>query len=180
MGHFGRSPITRVWLLLVFPGLHPQLPGTGRLDPGRSDHDQHPFFLLAPSWARLPMVFLAAAATVIASQAVITGASRRPAGRPARLPAAATRRCTPGGADRPGLRAVDQLVPHDLRAHARGHLRDLGGAGLRVRHGRDRHDHDHDPPLLLRRPPPVGKAALDRGGRAAASSPSISCSSPPT
>jgi len=51
-----------------------------------------PFFLLAPGWARLPMVFLAAAATVIASQAVITGAfSVAHPGRPDRLPAAAAR-----------------------------------------------------------------------------------------
>ena len=75
MGHFGRPPITRVWLALVFPACILSYLGQGALilgDPGAIRSS--PFFLLAPGWARLPMVFLAAAATVIASQAVITGA----------------------------------------------------------------------------------------------------------
>jgi KUP system potassium uptake protein len=74
MGHFGRAPITRVWLFLVFPACILSYMGQGALvldDPGSI---RSPFFLLVPGWARLPMVFLAAAATVIASQAVITGA----------------------------------------------------------------------------------------------------------
>ena len=74
MGHFGRPPITRVWLILVFPACILSYLGQGALildDPGTISS---PFFLLAPGWARLPMVFLAAVATVIASQAVITGA----------------------------------------------------------------------------------------------------------
>jgi KUP system potassium uptake protein len=74
MGHFGRPPITRVWLILVFPACILSYMGQGALvlsDPGSISS---PFFLLVPGWARLPMVFLAAAATVIASQAVITGA----------------------------------------------------------------------------------------------------------
>jgi KUP system potassium uptake protein len=75
MGHFGRAPITRVWLILVFPACILSYLGQGALilgDPSGSIAS--PFFLLVPSWGRLPMVFLAAAATVIASQAVITGA----------------------------------------------------------------------------------------------------------
>src|SRR5215469_744499 len=75
MGHFGRAPITRVWLLLVFPACILSYMGQGALvlrDPVHAVAS--PFFLLVPSWARLPMVFLAAAATVIASQAVISGA----------------------------------------------------------------------------------------------------------
>ena len=75
MGHFGRPPITRVWLILVFPACVLSYLGQGALilsDP--STASRSPFFLLAPGWAQLPMVFLAAAATVIASQAVITGA----------------------------------------------------------------------------------------------------------
>jgi KUP system potassium uptake protein len=74
MGHFGRSAITRVWLLPVFPACILSYLGQGALvleDPGSI---RSPFFLLVPGWARLPMVFLAAIATVIASQAVITGA----------------------------------------------------------------------------------------------------------
>ena len=74
MGHFGRPPITRVWLLLVFPACILSYLGQGALVLGDPSTIRSPFFLLAPGWARLPMVFLAAVATVIASQAVITGA----------------------------------------------------------------------------------------------------------
>ena len=74
MGHFGRGPITRVWLVLVFPACILSYLGQGALVLGDPSTIRSPFFLLAPGWARLPMVFLAAAATVIASQAVITGA----------------------------------------------------------------------------------------------------------
>jgi KUP system potassium uptake protein len=74
MGHFGRGPITRVWLVLVFPACILSYLGQGALILGDPSTIRSPFFLLAPGWARLPMVFLAAAATVIASQAVITGA----------------------------------------------------------------------------------------------------------
>ncbi len=75
MGHFGRSPITRVWLFLVFPACALNYMGQGALilgDP--KDAIGNPFFTLAPDWAQVPLVFLAAAATVIASQAVISGA----------------------------------------------------------------------------------------------------------
>jgi KUP system potassium uptake protein len=74
MGHFGRAPITRVWLALVFPACILSYLGQGALVLGDPSTVTNPFFLLVPGWARLPMVFLAAAATVIASQAVITGA----------------------------------------------------------------------------------------------------------
>ena len=75
MGHFGRAPITRVWLLFVFPACILSYLGQGALILSDPRHAiASPFFLLVPGWARLPMVFLAAAATVIASQAVISGA----------------------------------------------------------------------------------------------------------
>jgi KUP system potassium uptake protein len=74
MGHFGRSPITRVWLILVFPACVLSYLGQGALVLGDPASIRSPFFLLVPGWARLAMVFLATAATVIASQAVITGA----------------------------------------------------------------------------------------------------------
>jgi KUP system potassium uptake protein len=75
MGHFGRKPITRLWLLLVFPACILSYMGQGALILGNpSENIASPFFLLVPDWAQLPMVILAAAATVIASQAVITGA----------------------------------------------------------------------------------------------------------
>jgi KUP system potassium uptake protein len=75
MGHFGRPPIVRAWLFIVFPACILSYLGQGALlleQPAKSVGS--PFFMLAPDWARWPLVFLATAATVIASQAVITGA----------------------------------------------------------------------------------------------------------
>jgi len=74
MGHFGRGPIRRAWLLVVFPACILNYLGQGALILGHPASIKNPFFLLAPGWARLPMVFLATVATVIASQAVISGA----------------------------------------------------------------------------------------------------------
>jgi KUP system potassium uptake protein len=74
MGHFGRGPITRVWVALVLPACVLSYLGQGALVLADPSNVASPFFLLVPGWARLPMVFLAAAATVIASQAVISGA----------------------------------------------------------------------------------------------------------
>jgi KUP system potassium uptake protein len=74
LGHFGRPAITRAWLILVFPACILSYMGQGALILGDPDNVSSPFFLLVPDWGRLPMVLLATAATVIASQAVITGA----------------------------------------------------------------------------------------------------------
>ncbi|MFB7665301.1 potassium transporter Kup [Kitasatospora sp. NPDC056138] len=74
MGHFGRRPITRGWLFLVFPACVLSYLGQGALILGDPHNITSPFFLLAPGWGRLPLVVLATAATVIASQAVVTGA----------------------------------------------------------------------------------------------------------
>ena len=74
MGHFGRKPITFAWLLLVFPACMLSYFGQGALLLQNPNVHDAPFFLLTPEWGRLPMVLLATAATVIASQAVITGA----------------------------------------------------------------------------------------------------------
>jgi KUP system potassium uptake protein len=74
MGHFGRKPIQLTWLGLVFPCLILNYLGQGALvltDPAAADN---PFFRLAPDWFQIPLVLLATAATVIASQAVISGA----------------------------------------------------------------------------------------------------------
>ena len=73
MGHFGRPAIRRGWLLLVFPACILSYLGQGALVLERPENIASPFFLLVPDWGRLPMVLLATAATVIASQAVITG-----------------------------------------------------------------------------------------------------------
>ncbi|MCO5994245.1 potassium transporter Kup [Actinoallomurus rhizosphaericola] len=74
MGHFGRKPIRRAWFGVVFPALTLNYLGQGALILRDPKSVANPFFLLLPGWARLPMVILATAATVIASQAVITGA----------------------------------------------------------------------------------------------------------
>lgn len=74
MGHFGRRAIASGWLLLVLPGCVLSYFGQGALILADTGAVSAPFFLLTPGWARLPLVLLATAATVIASQAVITGA----------------------------------------------------------------------------------------------------------
>jgi KUP system potassium uptake protein len=74
MGHFGRPAIRRAWLALVLPALVLSYMGQGALIVDDPKNISSPFFLLAPHWGRWPLVLLAAVATVIASQAVITGA----------------------------------------------------------------------------------------------------------
>ncbi|GAA2751345.1 potassium transporter Kup [Kitasatospora cinereorecta] len=74
MGHFGRRSITRGWLFLVFPACVLSYLGQGALILADPANISGPFFLLVPGWGRWPMILLATAATVIASQAVITGA----------------------------------------------------------------------------------------------------------
>ncbi|MCL2452283.1 MAG: potassium transporter Kup [Alphaproteobacteria bacterium] len=74
MGHFGRAPIQSVWVLFVLPALSLNYLGQGALVLAYPESMANPFFLLAPHWALLPLVILATIATIIASQAVITGA----------------------------------------------------------------------------------------------------------
>ncbi|MGF6330162.1 KUP system potassium uptake protein [Pseudomonas sp. BS3782 TE3695] len=74
MGHFGRKPIARAWFILVLPGLVLNYFGQGALILGNPEAVRNPFYLLAPDWALLPMVALSTLATIIASQAVISGA----------------------------------------------------------------------------------------------------------
>src|SRR5574343_355234 len=74
MGHFGRKPISRAWFIFVLPALVLNYLGQGAAilaDPGVADN---PFFRSAPDWALYPLIGLATLATVIASQAVISGA----------------------------------------------------------------------------------------------------------
>jgi KUP system potassium uptake protein len=74
LGHFGRKPIQAAWLGLVLPSLALNYLGQGALVLADPNALKNPFFLLYPDWALLPMVVLATVATVIASQAVISGA----------------------------------------------------------------------------------------------------------
>jgi KUP system potassium uptake protein len=73
LGHFGRAPIQAAWLVVVFPALALNYLGQGALILADPRAIKNPFFLLYPETFRLPMVVLATVATVIASQAVITG-----------------------------------------------------------------------------------------------------------
>ena len=74
MGHFGRRPIRRAWLAVVFPALLLNYFGQGALLLGDPARCENPFYRLAPDWALYPLVALASLATIIASQAVISGA----------------------------------------------------------------------------------------------------------
>ncbi len=73
LGHFGRTPIQAAWYCVVFPALALNYLGQGALILGDPTARKNPFFLLFPDWAVVPVVILATAATVIASQAVISG-----------------------------------------------------------------------------------------------------------
>ncbi|MES2147929.1 MAG: KUP/HAK/KT family potassium transporter, partial [Pseudomonadota bacterium] len=74
MGHFGRKAIGVSWLTLVYPCLVLNYMGQGALLLSHPEAVANPFYLMAPEWGRLPLVFIATAATIIASQAVISGA----------------------------------------------------------------------------------------------------------
>jgi KUP system potassium uptake protein len=74
MGHFGRRPIRIAWFALVLPGLLLNYLGQGALLLADPSAASSPFYLLAPAWARLPLVGLATMAAIIASQALISGA----------------------------------------------------------------------------------------------------------
>ncbi|MGO7613653.1 KUP/HAK/KT family potassium transporter [Rhizobium ruizarguesonis] len=74
LGHFGRRPIVVAWFSLVFPSLLLNYFGQGAFVLANPEMAEHPFFSMHPEWARVPMVCLATAATIIASQAVISTA----------------------------------------------------------------------------------------------------------
>lgn len=74
LGHFGRKPIQSAWLFFVLPALLLNYFGQGALVLAHPEAIENPFYRLAPKWFLLPLIVLATAATVIASQAVITGA----------------------------------------------------------------------------------------------------------
>ncbi|QWE13964.1 potassium transporter Kup [Polynucleobacter sp. AP-Sving-400A-A2] len=74
MGHFGRNPVRYAWLIVVLPSLLINYLGQGALLLSNPEAASNPFYLMVPDWALWPVVGLATAATVIASQAVISGA----------------------------------------------------------------------------------------------------------
>ena len=74
MGHFGRRAVAFSWLGIAYPCLMLNYMGQGALLLAHPEAAENPFYLMAPEWARLPLVLIATAATIIASQAVISGA----------------------------------------------------------------------------------------------------------
>ena len=72
-GHFGAAPIRLGWFALALPGADAQLPRPGGDDPARPEHRREPLLPHGPDWGRYPLLFLATAATIIASQAAISG-----------------------------------------------------------------------------------------------------------
>ncbi len=73
MGHFGPRPIRLAWIFVVLPSLLLNYFGQGALLLSRPEEAYHPFYAMVPAWAIIPMVVMATLATIIASQAVITG-----------------------------------------------------------------------------------------------------------
>lgn len=74
MGHFGLGPIRKAWFTIVLPGLLLNYFGQGVLLLRNPEFVKNPFYYLAPTWALIPLIFLAMMATIIASQAIISGA----------------------------------------------------------------------------------------------------------
>ena len=184
MGHFGRgADHPRAGSLLVFPACILSYMGQGALVLAtRTTRSRARSSCSCPHWGRLPMVLLATAATVIASQAVITGAfsvahQAVQLGYLPRLRIAHTSEQTIGQIYVPWINWVLMVSVLDLVFA----FRDVGRARVRLRHGGHRHDHDHHAALLLHRPPPVGEAALAGAGRRGGFLlPSTCCSSPRT
>ncbi len=74
LGHFGKKPVRAAWLVVVLPSLAINYLGQGAMLLQHPERIENPFFLMVPEWALIPLVAIATAATIIASQAVITGA----------------------------------------------------------------------------------------------------------
>ena len=112
MGHFGRGPITLAWSGLVFPALTLNYLGQGALLMGDPSAVDNPFFRMYPPWALYPMVVLATAATVIASQACISGvfSMAKQAVQLGYLPRMAVRHTSPEQAGQIYLPAINWLL----------------------------------------------------------------------
>ena len=139
MGHFGRRPIRLTWFGLVLPSLLINYFGQGAMLIAHPRAIEHPFYVMAPRWAPIPLIGLTTVATMIASQAVISGAfslTRQAIqlGYLPRLRIKHTRR-----ADRPDLHPGDQLG-----AHGRGVGLVLGFRSYQPTGGRLRRRGHHD------------------------------------
>jgi len=157
LGHFGRLPIQTAWLTLVLPALVLNYFGQGAMVLANPATLENPFFLMAPQWAQLPMVVLATAATVIASQAVITGAYSlsRQAIQLGLLPRLEIRHTSGSQAGQIYMPRVNALLLCFV-------LLLVGGARQRLRHRRHRHDGGHRDPRLHGRLESVELALVHR------------------
>ena len=169
MGHFGRGPIRIAWLGLVFPALALNYLGQGSLVLAHPDAAENPFFLLAPGWGLLPLVLLATCATVIASQAVISGAFSltQQAVQLGLLPRLDIQHTS----EREGGQIYMPRVNWTLLAAVLILVllfRSSSGAGQRLRHRRHRHDGRHLAPRLHGVPPRLALAAGAGAGGAGA------------
>ena len=157
LGHFGRKPIRVAWGTVVFPALALNYLGQGALVLSNPESINNPFFLLAPPWLLLPLVILATLATIVASQAVITGAYSltRQAIQLGLLPRLEVRFTseTPSGADLPAAR---ELAAARRRRRPRAALRLLEQPRQRLRHRGLRHHGRHHPARLHRDEPELG------------------------
>ncbi len=147
MGHFGRYPIRLAWFGFVMPALVLNYFGQGALLLNEPQAIESPFFHLGPHWALVPMVVLATLATVIASQAVISGAFSvaRQAVQMGFLPRMLIVH-TSGQGGRSDLRALHQLELYFGGGGAGAGLQQLVQPGRGLRHRGNRHDaHRHHP-----------------------------------
>ena len=131
LGHFGKGPIQTAWLSVALPALTLNYFGQGALLLATPDAIENPFYLLYPEWALLPMVGLATAATVIASQADLL--AHQPGGA-ARSPAAAPHPAHLGNPSRPDLHSTRQRHAPGRRALPCGAVRIVKRAGFRLWH----------------------------------------------
>ena len=156
MGHFGREPIRLAWLCFVLPALLLNYFGQGALVLRDPSALENPFYLLAPEVVRLPLVLLATVATVIASQAVLSGAFSlaRQCMQMSFLPRLTVRHTSlhRGG---PDLSAAGQCRLAHRRAAAGVRFPQQRRARGRLRHRRHQHLHVHQPARHGGVPPPV-------------------------
>ena len=161
MGHFGRLPIQVAWTFFVLPALLLNYLGQGALILSKPEAIENPFFLLAPEWLLLPLVILSTVATVIASQAVVTGAFSlaRSAIQLGLLPRLEVTHTSEMQEGQIYIGRVNRLLL-DRRADSRPCVQKLLGAGLGLWHRRDRHDGDDDGAGFRRRVEAMALAAV--------------------
>ena len=160
MGHFGMRPIRLAWFTIVLPALLLNYFGQGALLLENPAAAENPFYRLVPSWGLYPMVVLATAAAVIASQAVITGAFSL-------AMQAVQLGFSPASEDHPhvdqrvwtDIHSRDQLGPDVRMYRHRDRLPQFQQPGRGLRNSGDIDDGDHDDPVLRRRAASAGVGA---------------------